>query len=95
MKPRLGNIYHEDSQGPPPPHLATTTTDPSDPPFVRPEWALIVYNNPCTGMIGLDGRGWPRIASREAPTSKNQCKKQVPTALATLLFLSPHKRVIE
>ena len=23
-------------------------------------------------MTGFDGRGWPRIASREAPTSVNQ-----------------------
>jgi len=26
-------------------------------------------------MIGFDGRGWPRIASREAPNSVNQRKK--------------------
>ena len=43
------------------------------------------------GMIGFDGRGWPRIASREAPNSLNPRKTQVPTALATLLFLSLYK----
>ena len=31
-------------------------------------------------MTGFDGRGWPRIASREAPTSLNQCTTKVPTA---------------
>jgi hypothetical protein len=36
-------------------------------------------------MIGFDGRGWSRIASREAPTSRNQRKKQVPIARTMLL----------
>jgi hypothetical protein len=27
------------------------------------------------GMIGFDGGGWSRIASREAPTSLNQCNQ--------------------
>jgi len=27
------------------------------------------------GMTGFDGGGWPRIASREVPTSINQHKK--------------------
>jgi len=40
------------------------------------------------GMTGFDGGGWPRIASREVPTSINQHKNQVPIALPTLLFLS-------
>jgi len=46
-------------------------------------------------MKGLDGRGWPRIASREAPISINQRTKQVPIARTTLLFLSLHKRFFE
>jgi len=29
----------------------------------------------CMGMTGFDGRGWSRNASREAPTSLNQCKQ--------------------
>ena len=33
------------------------------------------YNHSATGMTGFDGRGWSRIASREAPTSRNQRKK--------------------
>jgi hypothetical protein len=35
----------------------------------------ILYNKVSTGMTGFDGRGWPRIASREAPTSRNQRKQ--------------------
>lgn len=44
-------------------------------------------------MTGFDGRGWSQMASREAPTSLTQCKKQVPIAQTpTLHFLSLPKR---
>jgi len=45
-----------------------------------------------TGMIGLDEGGWDPAASREAPSSQNQRKKQVPKARTTRPFLSLHKR---
>jgi len=43
------------------------------------------------GMNGLDGGGWRRTASREAPISQNQRNSKVPTALATRLFRSQRK----
>ena len=43
------------------------------------------------GMNGLDGGGWRRTASREAPISQNQRNSKVPTALATRLSRSQRK----
>ena len=43
------------------------------------------------GMNGLDGGGWRRTASREAPISQNQRDSKVPTALATRLSRSQRK----
>jgi len=41
--------------------------------YITQDSGIIRIYNP--GMKGLDGRGWPRIASREAPSSLNQRKK--------------------
>ncbi len=46
------------------------------------------------GMTGFDGRGWYRIASREAPTSRNQRKNKVPIAQLILLCPSLHSEVL-
>jgi len=42
-------------------------------------------------MIGFDEDGWNRAASREAPNSQNQRKKQVPKAQTMRLFRSLRK----
>jgi hypothetical protein len=64
---------------------------------VLPETGLafggdLLYNHIAMGMTGFDGRGWSQIASREAPTSRNQRKKQVPIAQTFPLCPSPPKR---
>lgn len=41
-------------------------------------------------MTGIDGLGWSPMASREAPSPKNQRKPQVPTALTRLFRWRPN-----